>query len=377
MKNKKIIIAIMLLFAGLFLSFPHETHAGNEKKPRKVLYYRNPMDPAITSPTFMKDPMGMDYIPVYADEEGADTGGKGGPVVKIKEDRLQLAGVKTEPVVSRALTRVIRTTAKVAYDPELYKTEQEFIQAVKLREDLKSASQSTLMQAEALVSAAALKLKLLGLSDAQIEELKTKTDSDRSLIISDAASPHVWAYLIIYEYDLGGVKTGDHVVLTAIAYPGEEFMGRIAALDPVLDADTRSVRARVKIDNPGAKLKPNMYLDAFIHVDLGESLALPKDAVLDTGLKKIVYVDMGAGKFAAREAELGQEAIAVIDGKEQKFFPVIKGISENERVVTTGGFLIDSQSQLSGGMSALWGSASEIEQETAQETGEVKTQHKH
>lgn len=360
MRNKRTILAVIFLLAGLFLIFTHEIYAQNDKKAHKILYYRNPMNPAITSPTFMKDSMGMDYIPVYADQEDTDAGVKEESTVKIKENQQKLIGVKTEPIVSRALMRMIRTAAKIAYDPELYKTEQEFIQAVKLKEDLKSGSEDTLKQAEALVLAAELKLKLLGLSDQQIEELKTKTESDRSLIISDSSTPYAWAYLTIYEYDLGDVKIGDHVVLTTVAYPGEEFSGQIVALDPVLDADTRSVRARVRIDNPQAKLKPNMYLDAFIHLDLGENLALPKEAVLDTGIKKIVYIDLGKGKFAAREVEVGQEAIAIIDGQERKLFPVIKGVSENETVVTNGGFLIDSQSQLSGGISALWGSASEI-----------------
>jgi membrane fusion protein, copper/silver efflux system len=369
MRNKRIITAVLFLCAGLNLTFTHETHAQNEKKTRKILYYRNPMNPTITSPTFMKDSMGMDYIPVYADEESVQGGAKEESTVKIKESQQKLIGLKSELLVSRALMRMIRTAAKVAFDPELYKTEQEFIQAVKLKEDLRSGSQDSLKQAEALVSAAELKLRLLGLSEQQIEELKTETESDKSLIISDSSTPYVWAYITIYEYDLGEVKIGDPVVLKAVAYPGEEFSGQIVALDPVLDADTRSARARVRIDNPQAKLKPNMYLDAFIHVDLGEKLALPKEAVLDTGIKKIAYVDLGLGRFAAREVEVGQEAIAVIDGQERKFFPVIKGVSENESVVTNGGFLIDSQSQLSGGVSALWGGASEIKQEETQETG--------
>lgn len=377
MRNKKIIITFIFLLAGLILSFSHETYGQDEKKARKILYYRNPMNPSSTSPTFMKDSMGMDYIPVYADDENRDAGAKEESTVKIKESQLKLIDLKSEPIVSMALMRMIRTTAKIAYDPELYKTETEFIQAVKLKDDLKSGSQDTLKQAEALVSAAELKLKLLGLSDQQIEELKSKTESDKSLIISDTSTPYGWAYLTIYEYDLGEVKIGDHVVLKVVAYPGEEFNGQIVALDAVLDASTRSVRARVKIDNPQAKLKPNMYLDGIIHVDLGKNLALPKEAVLDTGIKKIVYIDLGMGKFAGREVEVGQEAVATIDGQERKFFPVIKGVAENELVVTNGGFLIDSQSQLSGGMSALWGSASEIKQEAVQETGEVKTQHKH
>jgi membrane fusion protein, copper/silver efflux system len=376
MRNK-IIVTVIFLLAGLCLSLTHETYAQDEKKTRKILYYRNPMNPTITSPTFMKDSMGMDYIPVYADEVNADAGAKEESTVKIKESQQKLIGLKSEPIVPRALMRMIRTVAQIAYDPELYKTEAEFIQAVKLKDDLKSGSKDTLKQAEALVLAAGLKLKLLGLSDQQIEELKTKMESDKSLIISDPSIPYAWAYLTIYEYDLEGVKTGDHVVLKAVAYPGVEFSGQIVAIDPVLDANTRSVRARVRIDNPQAKLKPNMYPDAFIHVDLGENLALAKEAVLDTGIKKIVYIDLGEGKFAAREVEVGQEAIAIIDGQEHKFIPVIKGVSENELMVTDGAFLIDSQSQLSGGISALWGSASEIKQEATQETGEVKAQHKH
>ncbi len=361
MKNKRIIIVVMFLCSCLF--FTHEIYTQDKNKARKIIYYRNPMDPAVTSPTFMKDSMGMDYIPVYADEENADVEAKKGPTVKIEESQLKLIGLKTEPVAPIALMRMIRTVAKIAYDPELYNAEAEFIQAVKLKDVLKPGSQDAIKQAEALVLAVELKLKLLGLSDQQIEELRSKTEPDKSLIISDSSTPYSWAYITIYENDLREVKIGDHVILKVAVFPDEEFSGQIIALAPVLDADTRSVRARVKVDNPQAKLKPNMFLDAFIHVDLGEKLALPKEAVLDTGIKKIAYVDLGNGEFAARQVEVGQEAMAIIGGQERKFFPVIKGVSENEIVVTNGGFLIDSQSQLSGGMSALWDSTSEIKQE--------------
>jgi len=274
--------------------------------------------------------------------------------------------------------RMVRTVAKIAYDPDLYVAEEEYIQALKTAEATKnSALISVSAQSNSLVEAAKLKLKLLGLSDKQIDELKVKVESDRGLIISDSLSPYVWAYLTIYEYDLDTVKIGDHVSLKVIAYPDEEFQGEIVSIDPVLDTNTRSVRGRVKIDNLQGKLKPNMYADAFLHIDLGESLALPKEAVLDTGIKKLVYIDLGKDEFAGRQVEVGHEAIAVIDGGERKFYPVIKGIRENEIVVTNGNFLIDSQSQLTGGMSALWGSASEIKQESIEEPGEVKAQHKH
>jgi len=376
MRNKinKAIIVFMVLFFSLGISL-----AKDSKKERKILYYRNPMNPAITSPTFMKDSMGMDYIPVYEDEEEVAEGISEEAIVKIKASQQEIIGLETEPVQIQPLMRMIRTVAKIAYDPELYKTQAEFIQAYRTKEAIKSSQSAEITERlEALSVASAFKLKLQGLSDEQIEELKTKTESDRALLISDTLSPYVWAYLTIYEYDLATVKVGDHVILKAIAYPDEEFSGKIVAIDPVLDEKTRSVRARVKVDNLEGKLKPNMYLDAFIHIDLGKNLAVPKEAVLDTGIRKLVYIDLGNGKFKAQEVEVGPEAIATVNGKERKFFPIIKGLKENDIVVTTGNFLIDSQSQLSGGMSALWGGATEIKQEAEmQENGELKTQHRH
>ncbi len=353
----------------------HQTQNLKEQnKPRKILYYRNPMNPAITSPTFMKDSMGMDYIPVYEEEAGTQEVAQEA-AVRITAAQQQLIGVKTETIALRPLMRMVRTVAKIAYDPQLYNAEQEFIQAYKAKKKIESSQSPEIGERlEALAAAARFKLKLQGLSDEQIEELKTKAESDRGLLISDGSNSYVWAYLTIYEYDLGSIKADDHVVLETIAYPGEEFSGKIVAIDPVLDMNTRSVRARVQIDDPEGKLKPNMYGDALIHIDLGTKLALPREAVLDTGLRKIVYIDIGKGQFKAQEVELGPEAIAVVDKQERKFFPVIKGLKANDIVVTTGNFLIDSQSQLTGGMSALWGGATEIKQEG--ET-EVKTEHRH
>lgn len=371
MKNKLRRLFIVSLI--LFLTWGLAT-AKDEKKDRKILYYRNPMNPSITSPTFMKDSMGMDYIPVYEDEKEATQGLS----VKISQGQQQLIGVKTEPVLTLRLMQMVRTVAKIAYDPELYQAEQEFIEAVRAKEAIKAnQAPEVSKRLEALVEAARLKLRLQGLSEEQIEELKNQVQSDRSLLISDTSLPYVWAYAVIYEYDLSLVKAGDHVILKAVAYPDEEFNGIIRAIDPVLDMNTRSSRVRIQVENREAKLKPNMYADAFIHIELGEQLAVPREAVLDTGLRKIVYLDLGKGEFKAQEIETGPEAIAVIDGKERKFFPVIKGLRENDTVVTKGNFLVDSQSQLSGGMSALWGGATEIKQEGASQEGQKKEQHRH
>lgn len=373
-------MAIIFLLIGSFLYYNHQIYAKDENKTRKILYYRNPMNPSITSPAFMKDSMGMDYIPVYEDEEGsAGDETLQEPTVKIRENQQQLIGVKTEPIKIRSLMRMIRTVAKIAFDPELYKTEAEFIQAMKMKEGLKlSQSSETIERANALVEAAVLKLKLQGLSEAQIEELKAQSESDRGLLISDEKTPYAWAYGTIYEYDINAVKIGGQITLKTVAYPEEEFSGNIKAIDSVLDPNTRSVRIRALIDNPESKLKPNMYGDIFIHLDLGEQLAVPSEAVLDTGLRKIAYLDLGKEGFKAQEVEIGPQAVALVEGQERKFFPVLKGLKENDIVVTSGAFLIDSQSQLTTGISALWGGATEMKQESNEpKTEEIKTQHRH
>jgi Cu(I)/Ag(I) efflux system membrane fusion protein len=125
------------------------------------------------------------------------------------------------------------------------------------------------------------------------------------------------------------------------------FQGKIVAITPILSAETRSLRVRVEVDDPEHKLKPEMFVNAKIAVNLGEKLAVPESAVLDTGTRKIVYLFQEDDRVELREVTLGQKA--------QGYFEVLSGLNERDTVVTSGNFLIDSESKLQGAIEGASG----------------------
>lgn len=261
-----------------------------------------------------------------------------GPTVTISAEKQQLIGVKTEPVVRKTLTKVIRASGKIAYDPELVVTQEEFVQALKNEDNIKdSPLQDVVDRATSLTSAARNKLKLLGMSDSQITELETTRKPQTSLYLPRSGE-NVWAYISIYEYEIGLVKSGSSVEIEATAYPGEIFVGKVMSINPVLDPITRTNQVRVEIANPEDKLKPEMFVSARIKSDIGERLAVSENAVLDTGLRKIVYLSKPGDLLESREIKTGQKA--------EGYYEIIEGLDEGDIVVTSGNFLIDSESRM-------------------------------
>ncbi len=303
---------------------------------RKPLYYRNPMNPQSTSPVPMKDSMGMDYIPVYSEESTMPSGE--GRKVTISPERQQLIGVTTEPVQKRELTKVVRVAGKIAYDPELVVTQEEFVQALRAHDNVQdSPLQDVIDRAKSLADASRNKLKLLGMSDGQIAELEKSRKVETNLYLPDKGED-VWAYINVFEYEIGFIKVGDSVDLEAVAYPGEKFIGKVVSINPVFDPQTRTNQVRVIVPNPDSKLKPEMFVNAVIKEPLGVKLAVPETAVLDTGLRKIVYCALDNNVLESREVTLGQKA--------GKYYEVLKGLQEGDVVVTSGNFLVDSESKL-------------------------------
>ena len=307
--------------------------SGTKTKERKLLYYRNPMNPQATSPVPMKDLMGMNYVPVYEEEAG-----EAGQTITISAEKQQLIGIKTAVVEKRHLEKIVRASGKIAYDPELFTTQEEFIQALNNEENVKdSPLQDVEERAKAMTNAARQKLKLLGMGDDQIKEIE-KTKKAQTELYLPANGENVWAYIWIYEYEVGLIQPGQQVDIEAVAYPGQTFTGTVKSLNPVLDPSTRTNQVRVEIPNPDNKLKPEMFVNAKIRIDLGEKLTVPVSAVLDTGIRKIVYLSEEGNVLESREVTLGQKA--------EDYYEVLGGLKEGDIVVTSGNFLIDSESKL-------------------------------
>jgi len=270
---------------------------------------------------------------------------KAGPTVTIDLAKQQLIGVKSEPVRIIELTKVIRASGKIAYDPELVVTQEEFIQALNNEDKLKdSPLQDVIERAIALTEAARRKLKLLGMSDEQIAGLEKNRKVQTNLYLP-VKGESVWAYISIYEYEIGLVHVGAAVEIEAVAYPGETFEGVVGSINPVLDPQTRTNQARCEVKNHDDKLKPEMFVNAKIKINMGEKLAIPESAVMDTGTRKLVFLSREGGVLESREVKLGQ--------KVEDFYEVIEGLNEGDIVVTSGNFFVDSESKLKAAVSGV------------------------
>ncbi len=354
------VIAFMAAAAGsaaLCMSSCHG-HGGAGGGQEAKQLYTCPMHPSYISDRPGKCPIcGMDLVPVkekpkQESPQGAGAGGptsmqmpgmqmpeqaphpeKGGDAratVMIDSARQQLIGVKTEPVVTGPAVAAIRAVGRVAFDPDLEVAQRELIEARRLGD-------------KDLVQAAKRRLALMGMSADAIGALSARGKPDENLVLPGKKA---WIYASIYERELPYVKAGQSA---AIELPDGKPVGTgtIRAIDPVLDPATRTVRARIEIDNSNAMLKPNMFVTAFLNDDLGQQLLVPKSAVIDSGTRKLVFVVHEGLHFVPRDVQLGPEL--------KESFVVKSGLKDGETVATSALFLIDSESKLSAAAGATTG----------------------
>lgn len=385
--------AVFLLVVSICIALPGYQPCRAEDAQEDILFWTCSMHPSIRLPDPGKCPVcAMDLIPV--DRGAQDDAGIG---LKLSETAARLAEIETFEVVKQAVSMELRLPGRVSYDetriaevsawaggrierlhvnftgdyvqkgkplftlysPALNLAQQEYLTVYK-RADSTNASSS------GALDSARRKLLLLGITSAQIDALERRghvTDvmdiqapvsgvvlardvyeggyvatGDRMFRI--AQLDNVWVELDVYEVNADRVQAGQAAVFTAQAYPAQTFTGRIVYIDPFLDTDTRTFRARMELPNPGMKLKPGMFGHADISCPLGQHLIIPTRAVLLTGKRSLVYVETDALTFEAREVEVLPRAGDV--------YPVASGLVAGERVVTRGNFKLDASAQIRG-----------------------------
>lgn len=374
---------------------------------RKVLYYRNPMGLADTSLEPKKDSMGMDYTPVYADEQSSSG------QVKISPDKVQKLGVKTEQVALRDLIRTVRTVGQFqlderrlhtvttkfegyierlyvnatgqpvkrgqplmdVYSPELVSAEEEYLVAWNGRQSLKNGTEESLVGVGQLAESALKRLRNWDISDAQLRHLQQSGKASRTLTLYSSANgvvlekiavagmrfmpgeplfkiadlSTIWLLADVFEQDLALVHVGQSVKISVDAYPDKEMSGKVAYIYPTVTPETRTAKVRIELANPSGMLKPDMYANVQLISGHNKARALmvSDSAVIDSGTRQIVLVQLADGFFEPREVKLGMRS----DG----YVEVLQGLSENESVVVRANFLIDAESNLKAALGSFGG----------------------
>lgn len=394
---------------GEMANMPGMSPGNASSSARKILYWYDPMHPAYKSdkPGIAPD-CGMTLVPKYADEDSMARMPMG--AVQLSPEKQTLAGVRTTLVERKPLIREIRTTAQIVadetriahvhvkvsgyvekvfvdyvvqlvkkgdplftlYSPDLVSTEDEYLIARRGAATLGSAPFENVSQgAQSLLASTRERLKLWDISDDQIRQLdqtgKVNRDltfyspvagfvTDRKAFPQASVSPDtelytvsdlstVWANVDIYEYEVPFVHLGQKVSLSLSYYPGKTYTGTVSYIYPTVDPQTRTVKARMEIRNPGFALKPQMFADAALRVNYGTQILIPQEAVLDSGSGQQVFVVHPGGVFEPRKITMGP----VVDGN----VAVLSGLKPGETVVTSGNFLIDSESRLKTSMGGV------------------------
>ncbi len=377
-----------------------DEHAGHERK----IMYRSSMNPNEISDKPGKDSMGMEMIPFEPTTEEEIATPPGLAPVTIPREKQELIGLTFSPATMKNIYKEIRTSARIVpderlvfhittkvdgwverlyvnqtgqymkkgepllaiYSPELVAAQQEYISSLTtMRKATPIADSIDSGNFKGLESAALEKLRLLDISQAQIDHLRASGKVERTMIIESPLSgyvtekmvlqghrimmndplmtiadlSHVWGEADIYETDLPYIKVGMTVELTLPYWQEKTFRGQISFLYPFLETESRTVKARIEINNPELVLKPGMYADAKLSYNFGERLAIPESAVMRTGVMDYVFVERENDKIVPFEVKLG---VRSGDG----YYEVISGLAAGDRVVTSANFLIDSESSL-------------------------------
>jgi Cu(I)/Ag(I) efflux system membrane fusion protein len=375
---------------------------GGGQGEREILFYRNPMDPTITSPVPARDEMGMEYVPVYADE-AAQAAGQG-PTVTINPVVMQNMNVQTAVVERRDLEQEIRTVGYLEYDqermvtvttkysgwiekvyvnyvgepvkkgqplfeiysPELVQTQQEFLSAIEYAKKFDPSSTEAGRRARALVESARERLQYWDISPDQIADLERTGEVVRTLKVVAPAGGLVmkrvpglegmavrpgmevyhiadlrslWLSVEVFEHQMAQINIGTAAEFDLTYFPGEVFRGKVRFMEPEFSEATRTLQVKIEVPNPDGLLRAGMFGTVRFHPTAARhTLVVPTEAILRTGQRNVAIIDLGEGSFAPRDVQTGHEGGGYVE--------ILEGLNEGDRVVTSSQFLIDSESSL-------------------------------
>ena len=384
--------------------FSKNAAQGKQTAGRKILYWVDPMHPAYKSDKPGKAPdCGMDLVPVYAEETTAAKTNLPEGAFQITPEKQQLIGVRYGAAEFKAVGRTLRTVGRLAWDetkvtrvhprvegwveevfvdftgkqvvkgqplisvysPELWQTQQEYLLALKGRDELaNSPFREAVTGSASLLAATRKRLELWDIEMAQLEHLehtgkpfkalKLYAPSDGFVLTRNAfpkqrVTPEtelytiadlstIWVIADVYEYEAPEIKIGQPATVTLSYFPSRSYRGKVTYVYPQLDNATRTLKARIEIANPGFALKPDMFANVELGIGYGKQVVVPQEAVMDSGAEQLVFVAREGGYFEPRKVRLG----AKVDDE----FIVLGGLKAGERVVTSANFLIDSESKL-------------------------------
>jgi RND family efflux transporter MFP subunit len=404
MKKVAIILAVAAAFAGGYgYGRWYGKPASAERRP---LYWVDPMHPWYKSdkPGIAPD-CGMTLEAVYPGDESKHQAKPDLPpgTVEIAPEKQQLIGVEYGTVESRAMSGSIRAAARVAldetriakiqsklegwidkvfvdftgkavkageplltiYSPEALATQQEYLLALKARGMAhEGAMEQMSASTDRLVAAARKRLELWDIGDSQIAQIEHTGETLKNLTLVSPVSGFVternafprqrvtndtvlytvadlstvWVLADVFEYEAAGVRVGQPAALKLDYLPGRIFRGKVTYILPQVDPGTRTLKVRLQFENPGTLLKPDMYGEVELQTGGQRSLVVPEGAVLNSGDRQTVFVDRGNGQFEPRPVTIGTQS----DGR----IEILSGLAPGERIVTSGNFLIDSESRL-------------------------------
>jgi membrane fusion protein, copper/silver efflux system len=409
-------VVLTFLYGGkLVAAFQHNNvqhrQAEQTSGKRTILYWYDPMHPGYKADKPGKAPdCGMDLVPKYADENSSAPQQPASGSLAISADKQQMIGVRTAEVTRERLVRSVDTSGQIVpdesriahvhvkvngfidkvfvntigqplrrgeplftlYSPDLVATQEEYLIAKRGEQSMGSSQFAEVAQgSQSLLRSARERLKLWDIDDAQIKKLDETGEVSRTLTIRSPISgvvmdrkafpqtsvgpdtelytvadlSSVWVDADIYEYEVPFVKVGQRAEMQLSYYPDKTWTGRISFIYPTLDPATRTVKVRLEFPNPNLQLKPQMYADVHLKVDYGTQVVVPEEAVLDAGKDQSVFVARDGGSFESRKITTG----AKFDGK----VVVLSGLKPGETIVTSGNFLIDSESQMKGATEAM------------------------